>query len=114
MGVEGVKGRVEGGVLEHEVFSVGAVPGGCIEVTDDTVHGGEYLVVRPASGVPFDGIEIEPLVEFVPVVAHASEGARGKGFVRARFLEKGGVAHSLGKGRIRGGPGEMEGWFVPE
>ena len=101
-------------MLEHEVFSVGAVPGCGIEVTDDTVHGGEYFVVRPSPPVPFDGVEVEPFVEFVSVVAHAPEGARGKGFVGSRFLEKCGVAHSLGKGRVGGGPGKMEGWFVPE
>lgn len=105
MGVEGVKGWVESGVLEHEVFSVGAVSGGCIEVTDDSANGGEYFVVRPAFGIPLDGIEIKPFVKFVPVVAHAPEGAGGKGFVGTRFLEKCGVAHSLGKGGIGGGPG---------
>ena len=101
-------------MLEHEVLPVGAVSGCGIEVADDPVHGGKDVVLGPSPTVPLDGVEIEPFVELVPVVAHAPEGARGKGFVGSRFLEKGGVAHSLGKGRVRGGPGEMEGRFVPE
>ena len=53
-------------------------------------------------------------MEFVSVVAHASECTGGKGFVGSRFLEKCGVAHSLGKGRVGGGPREMKGRFVSE
>ena len=86
VGVEGVKGRVERGVLEHEVFSVGAVSGGCVEVAHDTAHGGKYVVFGPASGVPLDGIEVEPFVKLVSVVAHASEGTGGKTTCRGPFF----------------------------
>ena len=114
MGVEGVKGRVESGVLEHEVFSVGAVSGGCVEVANDTAHGREYVVFGPASGVPLDGIEVEPFVKLVSVVAHASECTGGKRLVGTRFLEEGGIAHALGKGGVGCGPGEMKGRVFPE
>ncbi len=109
VGVEGVKGRVERVVLEHEVFSVGAVSGGGVEVAHDSVHGGKYVVFGPASGVPLDGIEVEPFMKLISVVAYASEGAGGKRLVGARFLEEGGVAHPLGKGGVGCGPGEMKG-----
>ena len=114
VGVEGVKGRVERGVLEHEVFPVGAVSGGCVEVAHDPAHGGKYVVFGPAAGVPLDGIEIEPFVKLVSVVANASEGAGGKRLVGARFLEEGGVTHSLGKGGVGRGPGEMKGGVFPQ
>ena len=38
VGVERVKGWGERGVLEHEVFSVGAVSRGCVEVSHDPAH----------------------------------------------------------------------------
>ena len=53
-------------------------------------------------------------MEFVSVVAYASEGTGGKGFVGSRFLEERGVAHSLGKGGVGRGPREMEVRFVSE
>ena len=53
-------------------------------------------------------------MEFVSVVAHASEGAGGKGFVRPGFLKECGVAHAFGEGRIGRGPRKSEGRFAPE
>ena len=101
-------------MFEHEVFTVRTISGGCVEVAHDPAHGGKYVVFGPATGVPLDGIEVEPFVKLVSVVAHASEGTGGKRLVGARFLEEGGIAHSLGKGGVGRGPGKMKGGVFPE
>ena len=114
MGIEGVKGWVQSGVFEHEVFTVRTISGGSVEVANDPVHRREYVVFGAAAGVPFYGVEVESFVEFVSMVAHASECPGGKRLVGTRFLEEGGVTHSLGKGGVGRGPGKMKGGVFPE
>ena len=74
MGVEGIEGRVEPGMLENEVFPVGTVGGGWVDMADDSSHGGKDLVLGPTPSVPFDGEKVEPFMKLETVVAHAPEG----------------------------------------
>ena len=73
MSVKGIKGWVERGVLENEVFSIGTVSGRRVYMTNNPSHGGEYLVLSSSPSVSFDWIKIEPFVKLESVVAHASE-----------------------------------------